>query len=237
VTATPTPDGTPTVTATPTAEPNHYQCYEVHHGPFEVIEGLTLEDELGPSTVNVKSPKRICNPADKNGEDPTAPGDLDHLAGYPIKQTTVFIKSRGRSVTTQFGTITMDIVKPDYLMLPSAKSTEMPPGALVPAVDHYKCYKVSRTRFRQEGIAVDDQFTAMSVDIKKPARLCLPANKADEGIMFPGRDLLCYKVKITPGTPKFKGVDGNVWVDNQFGPDVFAVFRPTELCVPAMLHP
>ena len=237
VTATVTPDGTPTVVATPTADPRHYQCYEVHHGPFQAIEGLSLEDELGPSLVKVKTPKRICNPADKNQEDPTAPDDPDHLAGYPIKKLTPFLKLRQRSVTTQFGTITLDVVKPDYLMVPSAKSLTGPPGAIAPAIDHFKCYKVARTRFRQGGIAIHDQFTTMSVDIKKPFRLCLPVDKEGEGIMNPERQLLCYKVKITPGTPKFKGVEGNVWVDNQLGPDVFRVFRPTELCVPATLHP
>jgi hypothetical protein len=39
------------------------------------------------------------------------------------------------------------------------------------------------------------------------------------------------------GATKFKGVAGNVWLENQFGPEVITVFRPTELCVPATLHP
>jgi hypothetical protein len=237
VTPTETLEATPTVSPTP-VELNDYQCYEVHHGPFDAIEGLSLEDEFGPSIVKVKTPHRLCNPADTNGEDPTAPNDPDHLAGYRIKQTAPkFQKVRQRVVTTDFGTITMDIVKPDYLLIPSAKSLTSPPGAITPAIDHFKCYKVTRTRFRQDGIIVDDQFTTMSVNIKKPMRLCLAVDKEGEGIINPDSQLLCYKIRPTPGTPKFKGLTGNVFVDNQLGPDVFRVFRPTELCVPATLHP
>ena len=37
-----------------------------------------------------------------------------------------------------------------------------------------------------------------------------------------------------PTPTPFHGVDGPVYVDNQFGPDTLKVTRPTELCVPSV---
>ena len=62
------------------------------------------EDEFGPSTVMVKRNKRICAPADKNGEDPTAVTDAGHLVFYTLKQTAPrAIKVKGVTVNNQFG--------------------------------------------------------------------------------------------------------------------------------------
>ncbi len=46
------------------------------------------EDEFGPSTVTVERNKRICAPADNDGEVPTAVTDAGHFVFYTLKQTT-----------------------------------------------------------------------------------------------------------------------------------------------------
>ena len=38
-------------------------------------------------------------------------------------------------------------------------------------------------KFRRQGLEVADQFGTITVDIKKPLRLCVPANKNGEGIV------------------------------------------------------
>jgi hypothetical protein len=217
-------------TPVPTPDRNHFQCYEVH-APVRIISDIVLEDDLATSTVDVIEARRFCSPADKNGEDPTAPADPDHLEGYKIRQRTPkFARVRNRVITNQFGTQALTLVKPDFLLVPSAKSVVAPPPPLaIPAVDHFKCYRVSG-RFRRSGVTVSDQFGTISVDIKRPIRLCLAANKNGEGFLDQSARLLCYKVRprshfTAPGT---------VFVNNQFGPDTFGVFRPTELCVPSL---
>jgi hypothetical protein len=101
--------------ATPTAvlpPLNHFQCYETHRQPARIF-GLTLDDMFGPSVVDLKKLKRICAPADKNGEDPTAATDPDHLGVFTIKQTTPrFRPIKGVTVINQFGQQTMNVVKP-----------------------------------------------------------------------------------------------------------------------------
>src|SRR5262245_38490244 len=93
--ATPTATVTSTPTTVPTPEPlNHFLCYESHQAPVN-RPGVSLRDQFDdpqgpPSTVTVKKAKRLCAPADKEGEDSTAPDDLAHLTAYTIKQTTKF---------------------------------------------------------------------------------------------------------------------------------------------------
>ncbi len=232
--------GTPgpgTPTATPTPGLDHFQCYEVHHGPFPKILGVTLVDVFGSSVVDVRVPKRLCNPADKNDEDPTAPMHPDHLAGYKIKQHGKFATRRDQRIVNQFGTIVADIAKPEQLLVPSAKSLSAPPvPPSNPAVDHFKCYRVRHAKTQMPGIKVDDQFGTLIVNVRKPVRLCLAANKNNEGVIDPNAALACYLVKLQPGTPPTTAPD-SVFIGNQFGNQVFGTFRPTELCVPSLLNP
>src|SRR5262249_31325372 len=159
-----------------------------------------------------------------NKEDPSAPTHPDHLAGYIIKQTTPqFKRIPGRSVTNQFGTVVVDLVRPDYLMVPSAKSLAGPPPLLVPTVDHFKCYRVLKARTPVSNVAVDAQFGSLTEDLKQPFRLCLPADKNGSGVINPSVALMCYKTHLTPGTPPFRGPTGQVFIDNQFGADTLVV--------------
>jgi hypothetical protein len=216
---------------------NHFQCYEVH-APIDPIPNVSLIDRFGPSTVDLIEARRLCNPADKNHEDPSAPFDPEHLTGYRIKQRAPrFARLRGKEIVNQFGTIVADLVKPDYLLVPSAKSLSGDPPPLVdPGVDHFKCYKVARARARVPGVAVDDQFGPLIVDIKKPQRFCVPVDKNGEGVQDPGANLMCYHVRLATTSPPFTA-PGLLFVHNQFGPDQFVVARPTELCVPSLLNP
>ncbi len=246
-TATPTPTITPTRTATFTPSPTttatpvpigrHYECFEVSREAFTNINGISVVDRFGASTVNAYRQKRFCAPADKNGEDPGAPNEPIHLLGYAIKQTApVTLPVRNVLVTNQFGTILVDLLRPDLLMVPTNKSLVAPvanPPPLPGTVDHFKCYSISRAaKFSAKGIDVTDQFGSRINDIKKPTRLCVAANKNNEGIVNPAAELLCYQAK-SPTRPRFVG-PAPIFINNQFGPDSIALTRLTELCVPSV---
>jgi len=236
-TATSTADPTetpPPPTATvpgPTPTPgdlDHFQCYETHRPPLR-LSGVSLVDHFGASTVRVLRGKRFCAPADKNGEDPTAPLDPDHLAAYTIKQTTPrFTPVRGFIVTNQFGAVALDLVRPDALLVPSAKSHSGPIASYTPAIDHFKCYK-ARGYFRADSITVTDQFGSIDGAIKRPVRYCAPVDKNGEGILDPNTHLVCYQIRSAAGMP----THDTLYSLNQFGPDTFTVFGPRELCVPS----
>ncbi len=228
--ATPTNGATMTAPG-PTPTPgnlDHFQCYETHRPPIR-LSGVSLVDRFGASTVRVLRSKRFCAPADKNHEDPTAPLDPDHLTVYTIKQTSPhFTPVRDFTVSNQFGTMQLELVRPDALMVPSAKSHTGPVASYTPAIDHFKCYK-ARGRFRTGEIDIQDQFGSIVASIKRPVRYCAPVDKNGEGIMDPNTHLVCYQVRSAAGAP----THDTLYSLNQFGPDTFTVFGPRELCVPS----
>jgi CSLREA domain-containing protein len=219
---------------------HHFLCYDVHDGPFPAIPGLAVTDQFGASTVTVRRPKRLCNPADKNGEDPGAEQARDHLVGYQIRQTPRFRPRYGDLVVNQFHADTplrVDLVKPELLLVPSAKDVDAPVGPLAPpTIDHYKCYRVRNARTRVANVEVRDQFGLLVVDVKRPRWLCAPADKQGEGIADETTHLACYQVRRAASSPRLQA-PRSVFIYNQFGGDILDRFRVTEICLPSLKNP
>jgi hypothetical protein len=121
-------------------------------------------------------------------------------------------------------------------MVPTAKSETAPPGPLAStAVGRFKCYKVRRAKTRVPGVVVRDQFGTLTLDVKKPFRLCIAADKNHEGIVDPAAHLMCYKV-AQRSLPRFRGIEP-IYIDNQFGASTIATDHLRELCVPSTIGP
>jgi hypothetical protein len=114
-------------------------------------------------------------------------------------------------------------------------------------VDHFTCYKAKVAKakkgappfpvFTKTSVTLTDQFGGPLVyDLKKPTRVCLPADKNGES---PGAEdhpdwLVCYAAKLAkrePPQPKF--LAQTVSTSNQFGPEVLDAKKLEELCVPS----
>ncbi len=204
-----------------------YQCYEIHRSTFNEA-GVSVVDAVGASMVTVKRAKRICAPADVDGQDPTAPLDPGHLTFYTLRQTTPFASAKA-TVTNEFGTTTVKLTKPDRLLIATAKSLTAIPAPLATPIDHFKCYRLSSARTRADGLAVTDQFGSIDVSIKKPLHVCLPAAVNGEPIPAPTLSLTCYLVRGTrPAAPP-----PIIYTQNLFGPDQYGFFGPRDLCVPS----
>lgn len=96
--------------------------------------------------------------------------------------------------------------------------------------DHFKCYRtreIGFPRFESRSVTLTDAFTTETVVVRRPARLCNPADKNNEGINNPAVHLMCYDIEAGPFARR------NVLVRNQFGDQTLAVVRPENLCVPA----
>jgi hypothetical protein len=210
---------------------------------FTPVASVSLSDQFETVTASVSKTVSLCAPANKNDE-----GVVDaqtHLFTYLIKnQTPKHIRRGAVRVTNQLEEIRVDTVKPEFLLVPTAKTLTQPgpppPNSGAHDVDHFKCYRVRVTpgtpvSAQDRKVSVSDQFTdpAKIVTLRKPRHLCLPVDKNGEGIKNPQAHLLCYAARPARGEPKHIRREG-VFVNNQFGPLRIDTIREQELCIPSV---
>ena len=223
------------------------------------VKGTAMEltDEIESGVFGAVKLAAVCNPAEKNGE---AIGDANtRLLAYKIKAAPGQPKAgeTGIGVVNQFhdlGELEVDTIKVDRLLVPAAVSDTTPVPAPDPAahtVDHYKCYKIKVTkgtpRFtRISGVSVADAFTdpAAFVDLVKPARLCMAAQKTlpPDGEPEPVRNaaaaLLCYRARLAKTDPKqarHEPVLG-LYAADQLGAARIDTKKSETLCVPSSVE-
>lgn len=235
---------TPTLTLPPSPTPgptpaglDPFHCYGVRAPKAKPGVDVTLVDRFGSTTVGVSEPRRVCNPADVAGSDPTAPTHPGHLLGYRIRRSGPIVTlPKRQQITNRFGTISVDLVRPELLLVPSAKSLTGPPLPLDPVtVDHFQCYRITRARTRVKDLAVVDQLGALGIDVKRPRRLCVPVDKNGEtpGAGQHSAALTCYDSRVASSSLPFVGPH-HLFVANQFGALTLDRLRPAELCVPSL---
>jgi hypothetical protein len=215
---------------------HHYQCYEIKPFNFARVANVSVQDRFGSANVVISTPHPLCAPSDKRGEDPAAVSDPAHLVGYVDRGA--FTRVLNQTVTNQFGTVKVDVVRRTHLLVPSSKSLVSQPPPLPPGtLDHFQCYLVKRSigapRFVPvRGVGAEDQFGSHAVDLLRPRYLCVPANKQNEDPTAPSHPgtLLCYKARH-PG--RF-GTD-TAFINNQFGPLKTIITRRIDFCVPSTI--
>jgi Tol biopolymer transport system component len=218
---------------------DHFQCYDVHaQAGGAAVPGITLLDRFGTTTVSAVAPRRVCNPADENGADPSAPAHPAHLVSYDLRHTGPQPPlPRRLSVVNALGSIAVDLVKADFLMAPSAKSLDAPPPPLDPvSIDHFQCYRVTRARTRASGLTIVDELGTLVVDVKRPRRLCVPVDKNGEspGAALHADALMCYDVRLATSSRRFVG-PRQLFIANELGSATVERLRPTELCLPSSM--
>jgi len=213
---------------------NHFQCYDLRNVRFPT-RTVTLTDAFGTRTAEVRRATDLCAPADKNGEDPDAPGDGNHLAAYQLKNGP-FTPIRGQVVTNQFGNLTLDIRQQRSLLVPSSFSDSGPPSSPDGAfLSHFSCYDVRVTNrtpaFAPRTVSVQTAFDDVDVTLRKPTRLCVPTSKNGEtpnAPTFP-ESLLCYQTRVK-GAFALPG-----FFANQFGEQANTLRQRRDFCVPSQL--
>jgi hypothetical protein len=216
---------------------HHLQCYNLKNANFASRQ-VTLRDRFGTRSMTVAKPRQLCAPADKNGEDPSAPESPDFMAAYALKGGGKFDRVTAQTVVNQFGSLTVDVTKPRTLFVPSAYSPDSPPTSPAGAfVDHFTCYDVRITnrtpKFPGATVTVETALETATVQVQKPTRLCVPTDKNGEDPTAPTfpENFLCYKTK-SKGSPS-----GTAFLNNQFGAQIYGVGQRGELCVPTQLNP
>jgi hypothetical protein len=238
--------------------PDHFLCYRAGTSPGTapfVPREVELVDRFEAGGFRIGRPVGLCVPAEKDDEGINDPDT--HLEGYEFgraKGQPRHVRQLNLKVKNQFhptGELSVDTIKPDGLLVPAAKCIDEPPGAcpnpLPPpepaghAVDHYKCYRVVVSEGKEFtpilGVAVGDQFTnpAKLLDLKKPTRLCAPADRDSEGIKNADLHLMCYEVKPARGQARRLPTTG-LHVSNEFGEERLDTTKEQDICVPSEIR-
>ncbi len=127
----------------------HFQCYKAAIAkaprgstPFPTFTPRTISvvDDFGTFSVVLVKPTRLCNPADKNGEDPSAPASPGHLVCYAAKlpsETPRALRDlvkQSVSTHTQFGPEVLRTTKLTELCVPSLEDPVATPTPVVTPV-------------------------------------------------------------------------------------------------------
>jgi hypothetical protein len=220
------------------ADVDHFQCYRARTTGFSKVP-ITLADHFGNRSATVRSAIDLCAPADKNGEDPAAPGSPGYLTSYKISVNGSFQQVTGVGADNQFGHVTLNVKKPKVLLVPSAVSLSGPPSSADGAfVNHFNCYDVrianGTTAPVPASVTIKTAFETVQVQPQKPKRLCVPTSKNSEPVIASRpENLLCYKAKSGKGLNPAP----TVFLANQFGQQVQRLGQRRELCIPTDLTP
>src|SRR5262249_53298432 len=103
------------------------QCCEVKPGAFASAP-LAVESEFGMLAYSPRFPHRLCLPVTDSGESVAAQAvaaQVQSLLGYVVRTSARPVRSR--QVVSQFGSLTLDVKRPDLLLVPTAVSPTAPP--------------------------------------------------------------------------------------------------------------
>ncbi len=92
---------------------------------FERVQVSVLDQFNQPTLLDVKKPKWLCNPVDKNNEGIANPDD--HLLCYKVKRARgepKFEKVKGIHTNNQFGPLRLRAKREKELCVPSEKNIE-----------------------------------------------------------------------------------------------------------------
>lgn len=115
------PTGKDGVAQTPPLD--HFQCYKVKRSRGSAKfqkRTVTISNQFETTTLEVTKPFRLCAPANKNGEDPTAPEHPDHLLCYKVRSAK--FKGGPHTILNQFEDQTANVIARRELCLPSLKN-------------------------------------------------------------------------------------------------------------------
>ena len=129
---------------------NHFKTWRMQAEPFSAI--VFVEDQFMFDTLTLERIEFFSNPAKKDTFEIV--DDLEHLTWY---------RAHGRNIsleveyTNQFGTDTVRIDSVKYLLLPTAKESDVIPESL----DHYKAYRIKDPVAFGRELVLEDQFDVM----------------------------------------------------------------------------
>jgi hypothetical protein len=151
----------------------HLKCYEIEESRFGG-RTVTVQNQFGTRTFQVRQPTRLCNPASKRvppGTPPAVPSGLGHFRCYGIEAGPV---NRTVTLRDQFGRQQVVVGEPEYLCNPASKNG----SGIQNPTRHLVCYELEGVDpFRERRASLRDQFGVQTFTVDDPTKLCVPSSK------------------------------------------------------------
>jgi hypothetical protein len=235
---------TTTSTTTTTTPPANFQCLEVKNFQFAPIRNVPIADVFGQSSVDLTRPNRLCMQATcvRNAPVTRAATTVQgqHYLAYP-NQDSSFAPVRNVDVSTPYGNLKIDVLQPDFVMIPSAAHAgDTTPAPLVgPLPDSFQCHRIQAARgtgraAKINDVTVTDGFGSYVVDLIEPHRLCAPADVSDGSPGAPDHAsfLLCWRSRTRTNFG-----DARMTTKDAYGTLHLRLIRRLEVCAPATILP
>ncbi|MDG2308441.1 MAG: hypothetical protein P8R42_28005 [Candidatus Binatia bacterium] len=206
---------------------------------FESVEDVALSDSIETGLFDVKKVSKLCVPGDVDGE---GYADTNVFGvGYVTKKAPsqpAHVSIKGIVATDRFGTLTLDTVKVDHMIVPASLGIGSAAAALPSGkADSRKCYRVGTAQGSDfptgVQVRVEDPFEERLYSVKRPYRLCTPVDVVGAGVTNSAAHLLCYRIGRLTGEPKHDKVQSLIHVTDDFGTLQLDTKPESELCVTA----
>lgn len=238
--------------------PDSFLCYlagSAKNKRLAPISGarVDLRDRYGDQRFVMRRLSTLCNPASIDGSGISH--DTVHLVGITIKKEKTAAKFVPFSLGVQdrFGIRTLELTLPALVL----DVTPAQPGSNAPAdfsddptksaieINRFKCYSAVVPKGAAKFVppptpptVVDEAFTGgQTFLVKKPTKVCLPANVEGATPGAESRDtlLVCYAVKLPQGAKFTRQTVGTR--SRSVGVRIVGRRKPGEICVTGRIFP
>lgn len=155
----------------------HLLCYDARSprpaGPRPIHQ---VTDDFGTLSLEVLKPLELCLPAEKNGVPSGLTNDPLHCHKARIARGTARFAPRSASLSDQFGSTTIRVLRPAALCFATSVDGVPPPDADAARL----CYKLAPrpSDVTAHDVTTRDAFGDLSITARRSNLLCLPATIA-----------------------------------------------------------
>jgi cysteine-rich repeat protein len=162
----------------------HLVCHDIAQVKRQakfVKHQVQVQDQFCALTLSVTAPDTLCVPSEKDGV--ASALKLDHFKCYAAKiaPKTPKFASRDVTLTDQYETKVVTVLKPVGVCAPVQKNEE----PIRDAQTHLTCYQMKdvkgQEKFAKRLAQVRNQFGELTLNVTKANTLCVPAAKTDLG--------------------------------------------------------
>jgi hypothetical protein len=158
-------------------EVTHLACYPIPQSPnpFDPI-ALQVDNQFGLQGLQVRDPRLLCVPTEKDPGPEPKPLTRDHFKCYDAVGEPVGV---GVNMADQF-TMSDGVVQAPFLFCNPVEKTNLVDGTTTPITnpdEHLTCYRTDPLVLFNEAHVISNQFGMDTVEVNDAIGLCVPSKK------------------------------------------------------------